>query len=237
MQVRRAAPVCRCAPSCWGTVAGTEDRTHTAGPAHARAAETLLCFAIIDRSHLPWVAVFFSSAFQMRLQAGTAFALSQLCMGPPVLGPSWLWSLQQGWSGEGCSGSLLAGNQPLPAHCPGSLSPEAAAPGFRHVFLRANCTGSLQAQRKGRDMKANTRPLRGPEKPVRLLQPPSAPSLTLAHIRTIRCRSMLPSICRGRHKAPIWMVFCARCPQVPQGRPQPPPDGPIGGAGRWCRLP
>lgn len=64
----------------------------------------------------------------------------------------------------------------------------------------------------------------------------SAPSLTLAH-RTIHCKSMLPSICRGRCKAPIWMVFCVRRPRVPQGRPQPPPDGPVGGDGPRCRLP
>lgn len=39
---------CACVPvcaSCWGTGAGTEDQTRTAGPAHARAAATLLSFS------------------------------------------------------------------------------------------------------------------------------------------------------------------------------------------------
>lgn len=61
------------------------------------------------------MAVFFSSAFRMRLEAGTAFALSQLCVGPPVLRPSWLWALQQGRWGEGCSGSHGASWQGEPS--------------------------------------------------------------------------------------------------------------------------
>lgn len=198
VQVRRAVPVYRCAPSCWGTVAGTKDQTRTAGPARPRAPESLLCSFMIDRSRLPWMAAFFSSAFRMRLEAGTAFALSQLCVGPPVFRPSHLWSLQQGRWGEGCSGSHGVSRQGEPS--PSQLTAQAAflrRQQRRRGFPLTAQAPSLQAQEGTGAMEATTHPLRGPEKPVRLLQPLSAPSLTLAHIRTIRCKSMLPSICRS----------------------------------------
>lgn len=222
VQVRRAAPVYRCAPSCWGTVAGTEDQTRTAGPARPRAAESLLCSFMIDRSRLPWMAVFFSSAFRMRLEAGTAFALSQLCVGPPIFRPSRLWSLQQGRWGEGCGGSHGASRQGIPS--PSQLTAQAAflrrqqRRGFPHVFLRANCTGSLPAG-PGRDASHGSHypPAQRPGKTSQAAsaskhpQPDTGPHQN--HLMQIYASFHL----QRSSKARIWMVFCVRCPRVPQG--------------------